>query len=126
MDVWILLFDQADRRFIQRRSSHLDARGRTEPIENAFARPSVSAAGLNERRCFIPALVAGKPQEWQCYLRLAGRAAFFPGRAAGRFLAANCRAEALTEVGADVLAVGVFGFALDRGATTRTGAAGAL
>ena len=124
-DVGILLFDQADGRVVERWPADLHAGWGAEPIKEAIPRPSISAGGLNKRRCFVPAFVAGNPQKWQSYLRLAGRAAFFAGRAAGRFLAAACRPEAFAEA-ADVFADAAFGFELVLGATARTVGAGAL
>ena len=50
---------------------------RAEPVEHSLPRAALPAAnGMDERRCFIPALVAGKPQKWQGYLRLDERVAF--------------------------------------------------
>ena len=63
---------------------------------------------MDKRGCFVPALIAGEPQKWQSYLRLAERPDFFAGFAAGFFFAAllaadfappACLAVALAEAG---------------------------
>ena len=77
LDIGVVLFDPADRILVQCGPPDLDAWRCPKPIENALSRPPVAAAGMDERRCFVPALIAGKPQKWQSYLRLDERAGFF-------------------------------------------------
>src|SRR5262249_50075699 len=49
---------------------------RAKPVQNLLPRPSMAAAErVDQRRCFVPALVAGEPQERQGYLRFDARAA---------------------------------------------------
>jgi hypothetical protein len=72
----VVLFDPADGLFIQRRTAHFHAGRGAEPVEQFLPRASVAAAkGMDERRCFVPALVAREPQKWQGYLCLGDRAA---------------------------------------------------
>ena len=118
-----MLFDPADRLLVQRGAADLDAWGRAKPVQNALPRPPVAAAGMDERRCFVPALVAGKPQSWQSYLRLSDFPVFLPACAAG-FLA--CRAVvALAEAGR-AAALAEAGFVFILGLDDRAAGAGAL
>ena len=87
LDVGIVFFDPADGVFVERGAADLDARRRAKPVENALPRSPVTAAGMDERGCFVPAFVAGKPQKWQSYLRLRDCPVFLAGFAAGFFAA---------------------------------------
>ena len=81
IDLGIVLLDPANRFFIQRRAAYFHARRRAKPVQQLLARAPVAAAkGMNERRCFVPAFVAGEPQEWQGYLRFGERVADFAVR----------------------------------------------
>src|SRR4029453_3478278 len=86
-DVRVVCFDPADRCLVQGGPPDFNARRRAEPVKNPGPRSAVATAGMHERGCFIPALVAGKPQGWQSYLRFGDRPVFLAGFGAGFFLA---------------------------------------
>ena len=86
-DVGVVLFDPADRCLIEGGPPDLDTWRRTEPVKKARPRSAAATAGMNEGGCFIPAFVAGEPQEWQSYLRFDDRPVFLAGFGAGFFLA---------------------------------------
>ena len=92
-----MLFDPADRVLVERGAADLDARRRTKPIKKALPRPPVAAAGMDERRSFVPAFIAAEPQSWQSYLRLSDLPVFLPVVAAGFFLIPAARDAALTD-----------------------------
>jgi hypothetical protein len=85
-DVGVVFFDPADRGFVEGWPPDFDAWRRAEPVKKARLRSAAAPAGMDERGCFIPAFVAGKPQEWQSYLRLGDRPVFLAGFGAGFFL----------------------------------------
>ena len=84
-----MFLDPTNSFFVERGTTDLDARRRAKPIENPLPRPAIATPGMDKRRCFIPALITGKPQSWQSYLRLAERPDFFDGFEAGFFFAAG-------------------------------------
>ena len=95
LDIRIVLFDPADGVFVERGAADLDVGRRAKPVKKALLSPPVVAAGVNERGGFVPAFVAGEPQDgkaicvWMSAVSLAG----LRGR---RLLAAFARRLALT------------------------------
>ena len=66
--------DPSDGLFIEGRTPNLDVGWCAEPIEKPLPRAAMTAAeSMDERRGFVPALVARKPQKWQGYLRFGER-----------------------------------------------------
>lgn len=125
VNIWVVFFDPADGVLVQGGTTDLDAWRRAKPVKNALPRPPVAAAGMDKRSCFVPAFVAGEPQNWQSYLRLADFPVFLPDFAAGFLFPPVCLAVALAEAGlAEALAAVDFVFAL--GLTDRAAGAGAL
>ena len=82
-----MLFDPFDGVLVERGAPDFEAGRRAEPVEYARPRSAAAAASVNEGGCFVPARVAGKPQKWQSYLRLADRPVFLAGLGAAFFLA---------------------------------------
>ena len=80
-----MFFDPEDGVLIERGTANLDSGRRPKPVKNALARTSATAAGMDERRSFVPAFVAGEPQKWQSYLRLGDSPVFLARFAAGFF-----------------------------------------
>ena len=120
-----MLFDPADGVLVQCGAADLDTWRRAKPVKNTLPRPPVAAAGMDERRCFVPAFVAGEPQSWQSYLRLGDLPVFLPAFAAGVLLAPACLAAAFAEAGrAAAFAEAGFDFVL--GLADRAAGTGAL
>jgi len=69
LDVGIVLLDEPDGSLVERRASDPDARGRSEPVQDARAGFAATAAAsrMHHERVLVPALVAGKPQVRQNY-----------------------------------------------------------
>lgn len=84
LDVGVVLFDPPDGFFVERRPPNLHAWRRAEPVQNSLPCPPALARCVDERRGFVPALIAGEPQKWQDYLRFEERP---DGFAAARCLA---------------------------------------
>jgi len=71
INVWVVLLDQANRVFVERRSPDADAGRRSKPVEDARSRfPATSAPGavrMHDKGVLVPAFVARKPQMRQNY-----------------------------------------------------------
>ena len=92
LDVRVVLFEQADGRFVDRRAADAHAGRRAEPVQQPLAAPA--PAGLGQGRRFIAAPIAVEAELWQGYfllavfgLALAAAADFFLVGVAGAFAA---------------------------------------
>ena len=100
LDVGVVLFDQADRIFVERGPSDAHTGRRPEPVKDSGAGLPAAAAGVDDERVLVTTLVAAEPEVRQAYFLFCARATAL--RAGGLLLverAAALRAAGFARLG---------------------------